>query len=63
MKIDRLIKVTYRYIELPTEELQQRLDDAFDLLFRETMKTFRNSEGEKEEILTNTYDSFIQNNN
>lgn len=63
MKADKLVKVTYKYIELPAEELQQRLDDAFDLLFEETMKTFDNNEDEREQILTNTYNNFIQNNN
>lgn len=37
MKTDRLIKVTYKRVEIPAEELQQKLDDAFDLLFKDMM--------------------------
>ena len=60
MKTDRLIKVTYKQVEIPAEELQQRIDDAFDLLFQETMKNFRFDEPESFETSCN---SFIQNNN
>jgi len=60
METSKLIKVTYRQVEIPTEELQQRLDDAFDLLFQETMKTFRLDKPESFETNCN---NFIQNNN
>lgn len=63
MKTDRLIKVTYKQVEIPAEELQQRLDDAFNLLFRETMRTFNNEVVEKRMTSVSNYNNFIQNNN
>ncbi|MDP2638168.1 MAG: hypothetical protein Q8P26_03850 [Candidatus Levybacteria bacterium] len=63
MKTDKIIKVTYQYVELSAGELQQRLDDAFDLLFTETMKTFENDQSEMGLLSKNTYGNFIQNNN
>lgn len=61
MRADEM-KVTYKQIEIPAEDLQERLDDAFDLLFRETMKNFNNEVGE-EETLADDYSNFILNNN
>lgn len=38
MRTDRFIKITYKQINSTPEELQQRLDDAFDLLFEEVTR-------------------------
>jgi len=58
MKADKLIKVVYEHVAIPAEELQQRLDDAFDLLFDETMKTFETDEGTKQQPSNNILGAF-----
>lgn len=38
MKADKSMKITLKRIESTQEEFQQRLDDAFDLLFDEVVR-------------------------
>ncbi len=46
------IEVVYEVVEAPTEVIQARIDDAFDVLFEEALK-FLNEQKVEPEIMTN----------